>query len=62
MIIFLVSGFSRASVVVPYIVATKYFDPVAKDKGLMNVWLSCTMLGDVFAILGTLLMLCVISW
>ena len=58
----LVSGFTRSSFIIPYLVVSQYFDAGGEDKTLMEFWFNCTSLGDVFALLGMSLLLKYFNW
>lgn len=53
----LCTGFSRAYMMVPYIIVIQYFDAAIKNKIAINFWCSFSVLGDVTAVIATSFML-----
>ena len=56
-IIHLCSGFSRAYMMVPYMIIIQYFDAGIKNRIAINFWCSFSVLGDVTAVLASSFML-----
>lgn len=51
------SGFSRAYMVVPYMIVIQYFDAAIKNKIAVNFWCSFSVLGDVTAVIASSFMI-----
>ena len=48
---FLISGFSRAYIMMPYVIVSQYFNASGDDKNKMNLWYSLMNLGDAATLL-----------
>ena len=60
--VFLISGFSRYSMIIPYMAVIQYFESAGKDKGIIGLWINCLGLGDVIALVGLSFLIKLFSW
>lgn len=51
------SGFSRAYMMVPYMIVIQYYDAAIKNRIAINFWCSFSVLGDVTAVIASSYML-----
>ncbi len=49
----LISGFSKAYIIVPYMIVIQYFDPSVQNKKSINFWCSLTGMGGVLSVFCT---------
>ena len=61
-IAFLVSGYCRATTIIPYMITSQYFDSKGEDKELMGTWSSSQRLGDIFSLIGMSYLIMLFGW